>query len=56
MPANGQHTFEQQVRVANPALWSLEERSLYTLLTKIEADGVIVDRYETRFGIRSLRR
>jgi beta-galactosidase len=52
---NEQHIFDQQVSFANPALWSLEERSLYTLLTKIEADGVIVDGYETRFGIRSLR-
>jgi len=52
---NEQQTFEQQVSVANPELWSLEERSLYTLLTKIEGNGVIVDQYETRFGIRSLR-
>ena len=50
-----EHTLEQTVSVDGPMLWSLEQRHLYTLLTEVEASGVIVDRYETRFGIRSLR-
>jgi beta-galactosidase len=49
----GEHTIEQQVKVARPALWSLEERNLYRLVTEVEAGGKVVDRYETRFGIRT---
>ena len=51
----GERTIEQTVRVARPALWSLEERNLYRLVTEVEAGGAIVDRYETRFGIRTAR-
>ena len=36
-----------------PALWSLEERNLYKLVTEVESGGTITDRYETRFGIRT---
>ena len=55
VPGSNERTFEQQVSVAAPALWSLEDRNLYTLLTEIDAAGAIVDRYPTRFGIRSIR-
>jgi beta-galactosidase len=34
-------------------LWSLEERHLYKLVTEVQADGQVVDRYETPFGIRT---
>ena len=46
-------TFEQQVKVRQPLLWSTEERNLYKLVTEVQAGGEVVDRYETRFGIRS---
>jgi beta-galactosidase len=46
-------TFEQEVQVTSPALWSLEQRNLYTLVTEVEAGSRLVDRYETRFGIRT---
>jgi beta-galactosidase len=55
MPEWSEHPYEQQVVVKRPALWSLEQRSLYTLVTEVESGGRITDRYETRFGIRSLR-
>ena len=51
----GERTIEQTVTVARPVLWSLEERNLYRLVTEVEAGGAIVDRYETRFGIRTAR-
>ena len=35
-----ERSFEQRVSVAGPALWSLEERNLYTLLTEIQVGGV----------------
>jgi beta-galactosidase len=50
-----EHTYEQQVTVAKAELWSLEERNLYRLVTEVEANGQITDRYETQFGIRTLR-
>jgi beta-galactosidase len=55
VPADATETFEQQASFGNPLLWSLEERNMYRLITEVEADGVAVDRYETRFGIRTLR-
>ncbi len=48
------HGFEQQVIVKSPALWSLEQRNLYKLVTEVfDAANAVVDRYETRFGIRT---
>jgi beta-galactosidase len=55
LPEWGEHGFEQQVALRQPALWSLEERNLHTLVTEVEAGGSITDRYETRFGIRDLK-
>ena len=51
----GERTYEQQVAVKQPALWSLEERNLYKLVTEVESGGTVTDRYETRFGIRDLK-
>lgn len=48
-------TARQQLRVANPLLWSPDTPRLYTLVTTIERDGAVVDRYETPFGIRTVR-
>lgn len=41
--------------VANPQLWSLETPVLHRLVTAVRSNGVVVDRVETPFGIRSLR-
>lgn len=54
VPENEDHTYEQEVTVSQFALWSLEERNLYKLVTEVEAGGQIADRYETRFGIRTI--
>jgi beta-galactosidase len=51
----GEHSFNQQVVVTQPALWSLERRNLYSLVTEVESGGTITDRYESRFGIRTLK-
>ena len=48
-------TYEQQIALRQPTLWSLEEPHLYKLVTEVEAGGSVTDRYETRFGVRSLR-
>jgi beta-galactosidase len=55
IPNLDERTYEQSVDVPQPALWSLEARNLYTLVSEVESGGVISDRSETRFGIRSLR-
>ena len=39
IPSSGERTYEQQVGVKQPALWSLEERNLYTLVTEVESGG-----------------
>jgi beta-galactosidase len=49
----GELTTEQQVVVRTPALWSLEQRNLYKLVTEVDSGGAVTDRYETPFGIRS---
>lgn len=46
--------FTQNFIVDHPALWSPESPSLYRAVSKIYADGKLVDTYTTRFGIRSI--
>jgi beta-galactosidase len=50
---SGEHVYEHQIAMQSPALWSLEQRNLYTLVTEVEAGGAVADRYETPFGIRT---
>jgi beta-galactosidase len=51
----------QRVEVADlitvniPNLWSIESPYLYRLITEIKQNGRLKDRYETRFGIRTIR-
>jgi beta-galactosidase len=55
IPQGDEHTYKQEIVVKQPQLWSLEERNLYKLVTEVRAGGDLVDRYETPFGIRSLK-
>jgi beta-galactosidase len=52
--AGGEQTYEQTMTMKRPLLWSLEERNLYKLVTEVNAEGELVDRCETPFGIRTL--
>ncbi len=48
--------FSAVLPVTQPRLWSLETPALHRLVTLVrDADGAVVDRYETTFGIRTLR-
>jgi beta-galactosidase len=47
--------FPCKLSVAHPRLWSLESPALHRLVTTIRADRAVVDRYETTFGIRTIR-
>ena len=42
-------------RVNKPKLWSLQQPNLYAAVTTIQRDGKVVDRYETVFGIRTIK-
>ncbi len=53
--AGAEQAYDQKMAITHPQLWSLEERNLYKLLTEVRTGGDAVDRYETRFGIRSIR-
>src|SRR5664279_864415 len=55
IPQGKEQAYEQKVTVKRPQLWSLEERNLYKLITEVRANGAVVDRYETPFGIRSIK-
>lgn len=45
---------EQTISVAKPRLWSLEDPYLYTIKTTVTKGNKVIDRTETRVGIRSL--
>ncbi len=53
--AGSSRVFEQETVVENPSLWSIETPHLYQLKTTVESGGIATDRYETTFGIRSIR-
>lgn len=55
IPKGQDYTYEQKFAVNNPLLWSLEERNMYKLVTEVRAGDESVDRYETPFGIRTIR-
>jgi beta-galactosidase len=55
IPNGEDHTYEQKFAVNSPQLWSLEERNLYKLVTEVRAGDEVVDRYETPFGIRTIK-
>lgn len=47
--------FSCELEVPEPKLWSLERPYLHRLVTTIREGNAAVDRYETVFGIRSIR-
>ncbi len=55
LPAGGFAQFSFVLKVAEPKLWSPEMPYLYKLVTTIREGDAVVDRYETPFGIRTLR-
>lgn len=47
--------FTQEIDVDNPKLWSCDEPNLYKAISKVYTDGILVDNYETTFGLREIR-
>jgi beta-galactosidase len=54
VPAWESFTFEAQTTINRPLLWSLEQPNLYRVVTSVESDGMVTDRDETTFGIRTI--
>ena len=48
-------THEASVALPTPQLWSVDTPVLYRLVSELRANGAAIDRYETSFGIRSIR-
>lgn len=44
-----------KIPVSNPSLWSIETPYLYQLITTITENEKVIDRYQTTFGIRTIR-
>ncbi|WP_217604941.1 glycoside hydrolase family 2 TIM barrel-domain containing protein [Chitinophaga sp. GbtcB8] len=47
-------TYNQDLAVARPELWSVTTPVLYTAVTSVYRDGQLVDQLQTPFGIRSI--
>lgn len=47
--------FNQNLKIKNPVLWSLENPHRYTAVSKVYVDNVLQDEYRTSFGCRSIR-
>jgi beta-galactosidase len=47
--------FTSKLQIKNPLLWDIENPNLYRLVTEIKQNGKIIDRYETPFGIRTMK-
>ncbi|WP_346880922.1 glycoside hydrolase family 2 TIM barrel-domain containing protein [uncultured Algibacter sp.] len=54
LDSNVKETFTQNLEVSNPLLWDIASPNLYKAVTTVLKNGVTVDEYTTRFGIRSL--
>ncbi len=48
-------SFEKYVTIPNPQLWDLQHPKRYKAVSIIQSAGKIIDRVETRFGIRDIR-
>jgi beta-galactosidase len=49
-------TYDQQLpAIAKPRLWSPDQPALYKLVSRLEVNGKAVDRFETPFGIRTVK-
>ncbi|UMB61720.1 glycoside hydrolase family 2 protein [Lutibacter sp. A80] len=49
------YTFEQQITIDSPSLWSDRTPNMYIAITQLVVDTRVVDDYKSNFGIRSIR-
>jgi beta-galactosidase len=55
IPAHQARASESHITLPKPRLWNLQQPHRYVAVTSLEQHGRVVDRYETPFGIRSIR-
>jgi beta-galactosidase len=58
VPAGGSVKVEGVTTIANPRLWGPppeQQPNRYVAVTTVTSAGKVVDRYETRFGVRAIR-
>ncbi|KQY35936.1 beta-galactosidase [Caulobacter sp. Root487D2Y] len=54
LPAWERQSLSLTVTLPSPVPWTLENPHLYSLVTEVKVGGAVVDRYVTRFGVRSV--
>jgi beta-galactosidase len=54
IPAQDEHQFDQEIRVAEPELWSTDTPKIYRVATFLKKGGEVCDEYKTPFGIRRI--
>lgn len=54
IPAGEKYTFDQDLTVSNPRLWSVDTPELYTVRSTLKKDGAVIDTVETTYGIRKV--
>jgi beta-galactosidase len=55
IPANTRVTSEAKLSVDKPKLWDVTSPNRYVAVTTLAQNGAVVDRYETPFGIRTIK-
>ncbi len=53
IPVDGSTSFSATAKLANPALWSVENPNLYTAIVTVETDGKVCDAEKINFGVRT---
>jgi beta-galactosidase len=54
LPSAAICALQGEMEIPTPALWSLENPQLYRLVTTVSVGGLLVDRQETSFGVRTV--
>ncbi|MEM6643503.1 MAG: glycoside hydrolase family 2 TIM barrel-domain containing protein [Bacteroidota bacterium] len=55
IPGNDKVVSALYTKVSNPKVWDLETPHLYTAITTISSEGKVLDTFNSRFGIRTIR-
>jgi beta-galactosidase len=48
------YLFEADITIENPTVWNMNVPQLYTLVNKVIINGRVIDKVETKFGIRTI--
>ena len=55
IPATGDATISQKIKITNPGLWDVDDPRLYVAVTKVFVDKKQVDQVQIPFGIRDAK-